>query len=87
MKDIDKQYLEGDVMPEHLEKETQTEELRAVIEGYLNSPVNFSKPTHILSRQILKACKESGLKFTRTGMRGDDVEGSCLCQVEEIEID
>ena len=37
--------------------------------------------------QILIACKEAGLKFTRTGVRGDDIEGSCLCQVEEIDID
>lgn len=36
----------------------QTEKLRGVIEGYLNSPVNTFKPTHILLRQILQACKE-----------------------------
>lgn len=34
---------------------------------------------------ILKACKESGLMFTRKGIKGDDVEGACICKVEEIE--
>ena len=36
--------------------------------------------------QILKASKEAGLMFTRTGVVGDDLEGACICKVEEIEI-
>lgn len=41
----------------------QTEKLEGIIEGYLNSPVRSMKPTHILARDILQACKEAGLKF------------------------
>ena len=35
---------------------------------------------------LLEACKESGLKFTKTGVVGDDLEGAYLCKVEEIEL-
>ena len=35
---------------------------------------------------MLKACKEAGLMFARTGVVGDDLEGAYLCKVEEIEI-
>ena len=35
---------------------------------------------------ILQVCKDSGLKFTEVGVRGDALEGACICKVEEIEI-
>ena len=44
------------------------------------------KPHLEIAVQILKACKDSGLMFTRTGVVGDDLEGACICKVEEIEI-
>ena len=36
--------------------------------------------------RILQECKDAGLKFTKTGVVGDDIEGACLCKVEEIEV-
>lgn len=70
---------------------TKTEELKKRLSdvstenGGRNGNVkSFLSPYEI--KQILKACKESGLKFTRTGVRGDDLEGACVCQVEEIDV-
>ena len=73
---------------------TKTEKLRErIIETYelVSRQANLAglHPQEFkekLSDQILKACKESGLMFTQTGVRGDDLEGAYLCKVEEIEI-
>lgn len=42
-------------------EQTKTEKLIAYLKGLLDSPVNSNKPTHILVRQILEACKEAGM--------------------------
>ena len=34
--------------------------------------------------EILQACKEEGLKFTEVGVKGDALEGACICRVVEI---
>lgn len=72
---------------------TKTEEFRGKLVNLVHSclvkKINSEEYTidrYALIQGTLKACKEDGLMFTRTGMRGDDVEGSCLCQVEEIEV-
>ena len=67
---------------------TQTGKLRAAIkqeiEGYTCKVCD--KCADAISSQVLEICADMGLKFTRTGIRGDDIEGSCLCKIEEIEI-
>ena len=63
----------------------RTEKLRAIIEGYLNSPVVTFKPTHILSRDILQALKEAGLKFVETV--SESKETFNVYHIEEIELE
>ena len=50
-----------------------------------NAVIEEDCPYCKVSALLLKACKESGLRFTRRGVRGDDLEGACICKVEEIE--
>jgi len=76
--------------------QTQTEKLRAEIqyqialhtsdtcphcEGLINQEI--FEP---LAKSFLQACKEAGLVFAEVGVKGNNLEGACICKVEEIEI-
>ena len=64
---------------------SKTRELREKIDGVMIAAVGPSWAGYETD-QILKACKESGLMFTKTGIKGDELEGACICKVEEIEV-
>lgn len=62
-------------------EQTQSEKLEAQLTGLLNSPVNSWKPTHILVRHLLEACKEAGLRFVNMPIHyaDDGIEEIKIC--------
>lgn len=76
-------------------EQTQTEKLReklTIVSDKCYSQELSACPTHPIFQPqkfinlALQVGKEEGLKFTKVGVRGEDLEGAYICQVEEIEI-
>jgi len=71
-----------------LSNTTLTEKEYAITSSWWKT-LNFdTKKKHLpKADQILKACKEAGLRFVEFPEKGEDLTGTCLCRVKEIDIE